>query len=273
MRGLEMNLIYGRLTFGVVLLAVVLSCIYSFFYAGDAIQPRPDLILPSSEPIKLSDRVQEVEAENDSPNPADSESVLINESQAPIPQELYDDLDFVISLTRDFLVEKYNVQVTEQEIADFIEAELSGMIDESGFQIQRQFMLAQSKALGAMRDEGLSSSEAVDLYMAEYKQGGQADEALIEQLSFYAKQLTVEEFIRRIPEDLQQSVEMSVPGHREIVIDYKIAKILLEDDALSKKPFEWRTRYTRKLIEYAETHLSDVLLEFKNIDFRALKNL
>lgn len=172
----------------------------------------------------------------------------------------------VISKTRDYLSRLYNIKVLDEEIKSFIEEEFEGMITEKQFSDEIDLLKKKYKAVEAMVNNDISAKKAAEMYLSEWKDSPE----IIGELNYIFKNMTLDELRNMIPSNYMDGIVKSIPGHRDIVVDYKIAQILFKGEIISKKPAQWRSRYDGALIEYAQKNLIDKIDEFKTINFSLL---
>ncbi|MFH1744152.1 MAG: hypothetical protein ABIH23_34555 [bacterium] len=218
------------------------------FAGEDAVVSGP----PGTEDPTLLTKAMESSPNLDSMPSSTDELASIPETQNPY---LVSSLlrNKVLRITEKELVAKYNIKVTTDQIRDYVEEEVRLVVTPERFKELKRNAETQVAAAEAMFREHLTPEQAAEKYL---KPMGGATAAVL--LKYISSQAQIEEMRSMIPQSVEDMIEKSIPGHREIVERDALASIILSADEKRGgvgAVGEWSPIYEERVLDYARKNL------------------
>ncbi len=181
-------------------------------------------------------------------------------AQRPTPPRTVTD---ILDHVQETLVAKHNIQVTTDEIRDYLQKTVGDNVTDFEFQetiIQLDALVAAADSLFT---ENLTPKEAAQTYLSKGGEVSPHDIEWLRQINSYEQ---VEKIKKMLSKNVEDAIEKSLSGNRKIVEKHKLAEILLPSSERKGPEIHWNWRlYNQILLNYAKENLIHRFPELQNI--------
>lgn len=171
----------------------------------------------------------------------------------------------IFKYTENYLLKKHKIEISNNEIRNYIRSEFGELVSEDSFIETKENLDAQIAAAEDVVINHADPSESAERFLHKWG-GAQVWSKILKTMN----KKRIEEMSAMLPKSVTDMYEKSIPGHRDIVERYELAKVLLNNKTLDIDSNKWEDKYYEYLLDYAKENLIGKVDELKDVNIDKL---